>query len=83
MASIFKKPTRRALLKFARSNLQGCPVCKASETVVDADRPENQDGTVVQACSCRACGSSWCECFYRGDITEVEVGSDLKEDEVF
>jgi|GEM_PF-6615646 hypothetical protein len=72
----WEKPSRKALLEFGKSLNQGCPVCQADEMSIDCDRPENQDGVVNQTCSCRNCGSSWCECFYRGDITEVNLNDD-------
>lgn len=70
-----KKPTAKQLEKFAKSGAQGCPVCKAGEHYISVTPPENEDGVVIQCAECTVCHSTWNECFYRGDISELELGT--------
>lgn len=70
-------PTEKQLTRWAKSGKQGCPVCKADVDEVVCQPPTNEDGVVIQCCECKRCSSTWNECFYRGDISDVQITPDV------
>lgn len=74
---VVKTPTDKQLVRWAKSGEQGCPVCKADQSFVGCQPPTNEDGVVIQCCECTRCSSTWNECFYRGDISDVQITPDV------
>lgn len=74
-----KVPTHKEILAHIKDQAQCCPICKAEEKFITCQDPENEDGVVVQCCSCLKCHSSWTECYHLTDITEVELGTPKKK----